>query len=114
MSEAGLEQYLDEIKCLDLSISREAMGSLSWAFGRDLLVPASRKEIQRSQTWLKSGAKHSFEKALALVAAYAGGTPFVNRAKEKIEAIDGHDGYYKWKMGFFCLPNDLIYNSFKL
>lgn len=108
------EKYLEQLKVPDLEVSERAIDYLSKVMNRNLWRTPSDEELQKSRDWIHSPIKREFEKISALIIAKAGGEYFVEWAKRKIEQIDGEDGFYRWEVGFFSLPDDLTTSSFKL
>lgn len=107
-------QHIDKINGLDLEISEKAIVSLFEIMGKDCLEPATDSEIRKSQEWLKSSTKQTFDKVFALIVAKTGGEYFVEWAKDRVEKIDGNEGFYHWQVGFFSLPESRVQSSTKV
>ena len=108
------DQYLDQLQGVELGISESAIDHLGKVMKKDLWEPASEEEIRRAREWIHSPIKNEFEKIFALIIAKMGGRYFVETAKRQVERIDGNDGYYRWEVGFFHLPEELMTPSFKI
>jgi lipopolysaccharide/colanic/teichoic acid biosynthesis glycosyltransferase len=108
------EQYSDQLQNVDLEISERALKHLGCIMKKNLWEPASYEEIRRAREWIHSPLKRNMEKIFGLIIAKAGGQYFIEWARRKIERIDGKDGFYRWEVGFFSLPENLTTSFYKI
>jgi lipopolysaccharide/colanic/teichoic acid biosynthesis glycosyltransferase len=81
---------------------------------KDLWEPAGVEEIRNAKEWLHNPVRNKIQRVFALILANSVGEYFIELSKRHVEKIDGNDGFYKWDVGFFHLPEDLITSSLKI
>lgn len=83
------ENYIPEIRQLNLAIPSNNIDQLSSLMGSDLTKPATQEQINRSQAWIYDPRKAVWERRVALLLSYSVGGRFTaTRLARHIEARD--------------------------